>query len=480
MSRTRSKRAGARHAGLTRLRVGWRQLTPFTRGLCVFFLFNCVVLNVLLAVLPWTPRHLTALHYTGGFILGQAAADSWEPMRLALDQFRAAPGKPLYSQLFFERHVKFIYPPTSLLLTRGLDRLLGAGSDHRRFLNGVSWIMVLAMAGVVAAVFWQSRRDNQREAVPLSPLDAMACSILAVAFTLTFYPVVKSFRLGQMQTWLNLLFAMTLWSWLRSREAAAGVLAGMICLVKPQHGVLLLWGISRRRWRFVLALAAVLLVAGTMSIAVFGLANCGDYVAVLSFLGQHGESFYPNQSVNGLLHRLLFNGDALEWHPDVYPPFNLWVYSGTLASSAVFIALCLFWRRGEHDRASTTDLMIGLLTCTIASPLAWEHYYGVLLPIYAISLPALVRRPVYGTATLPMLGATYVLASNYFGIAQQSAGTAFNLLQSYLLLAALAVLVSLYALRRAEAVAGAAGAAGALASARESSWQDRGTGGGTG
>jgi len=44
--------------------------------------------------------------------------------------------------------------------------------------------------------------------------------------------------------------------------------------------------------------------------------------------------------------------------------------------------------------------MLAILTCVMASPVAWEHHYGILMPFYAVLLPALVRRPVFGRATI--------------------------------------------------------------------------------
>src|SRR5260370_9651936 len=42
-------------------------------------------------------------------------ADSWLPMRAALDWVRTAPDDSLYHEIFFDKHLKFQYAPTSLL-----------------------------------------------------------------------------------------------------------------------------------------------------------------------------------------------------------------------------------------------------------------------------------------------------------------------------------------------------------------------------
>jgi branched-subunit amino acid ABC-type transport system permease component len=80
------------------------------------------------------------------------------------------------------------------------------------------------------------------------------------------------------------------------------------------------------------------------------------------------------------------------------------------------------------------------LSAVLASPIAWEHHYGILLPIFAVLLVgALESRP-----QIIAPGICYVLASNYFPITQLLAGSLLNVGQSYVLAAALVVIALLY------------------------------------
>src|SRR5262249_58972314 len=45
--------------------------------------------------------------------------------------------------------------------------------------------------------------------------------IIVTAFTLTFYPVVKAFTLGQIQVWINALFALALLAWMLGLKASS-------------------------------------------------------------------------------------------------------------------------------------------------------------------------------------------------------------------------------------------------------------------
>jgi len=416
-----------------------------TRALALFFLVNSILLNLLLAALPWTPERKTVFNYTARALIGRARSDSWTQMHVALQELRAAPDRLLYHHLFFHRHMRFPYAPPSLFLTALIERL---PLDALRVLHLVSWLVLAGTVAICVRLFRQSMAEDEGS-TGAGQLDRVAGPVLVAAFTLTFYPVVKGFTLGQIQTWLNLALAAALSSWMAGHQARAGVLSALPCLVKPHYGLLLLWGLSRHRWRFCVAFGAVLGGAFLVSIAAFGWANHRDYLWMLAYVSAHGESFFANNSVNGILQRALFNGDNLGWHEDAYPPFNAWVYGGTVLASLALVSGCLLWRPRGSLRASAADLMLAILTCVMASPVAWEHHYGILMPFYAVLLPALVRRPVFGRATIPYLGASYVLTSNYLGITQLTASTRANLLQSYLLAGAVLVLVCLYRLRAA-------------------------------
>ena len=87
------------------------------------------------------------------------------------------------------------------------------------------------------------------------------------------------------------------------------------------------------------------------------------------------------------------------------------------------------------------------LAATIASPIAWEHHYGVLLPIFAL----LLRRWDAGRlAPWPagVLAAAFVLTSTHVHAANRLASTRWNVLQSLLLIGALVVFAVLVRVRR--------------------------------
>jgi hypothetical protein len=273
-----------------------------------------------------------------------------------------------------------------------------------------------------------------------SPHDGFARYAALAALGLTFYPLVKGYSLGQVQTWVTALFAGVLTAWLAGRPGLAGVLAGVMCLIKPHYAILLPWSLIQRQWRFGLACAVSAGVGVAASLLVFGLADNVDYRRVLVFMARHGESYYPNHSLNGLLNRFLGNGPNLQFDIHAFAPFHPQVYLLTTLSAVGFSVLALLpWRRGGLP--GVADASFVALSATLASPIAWEHHYGILLPVYAYLVPVFWARRKERPLAVALLAGSYVLASNYFGITRRfaDAGPWWTLLQSYLLVAGLIV-----------------------------------------
>ena len=424
-----------------------------TRWLVVFVPVGCLAVNLLLPHLPATPRGvMTSLDYSALWLERDpahlaAAEDSWKPMRMARDWLAASRERPVYQEIFFEQGVKLQYPPSSVLWLEGLDLLPGGDWTTNEVLNGISWLAVLATLLLSAAVLDRAARGPP-SGTPV--LERVLRWGLALAAGLAFYPLMRGFYLGQVQTWIDAFVAGLILAFVWGRPATSGVLAGLACLIKPQLAVLLLWGMLRGQRRFVIGQAGVLASFGVLSLGLYGFANHFDYLEVLSFIGRHGESFHPNQSVNGLLHRLLGNGNNLRWL-DAFPPFDARVYAATLASSVALLAMALFWRRSEAARAPALDLGIAIVATTLASPVAWIHHYAVLLPLFALALPAVAESRESRRVLLCMLAAAFLLVANTYRVTNRLADTPLNFLQSYVFFGGLLFLALLYRLRSAAA-----------------------------
>jgi alpha-1,2-mannosyltransferase len=427
-----------------------RRLSSLSRYVFFFTVLNIGVSNLPIFI---GGTDMTVLQYTSAFFDRIAYNDSWVPMRQAL-QYLHTPelretfsNKPLYTVLFFDQKVKFQYPPTSLLFLEPLRVISPGEFIHDDLLNTISWIGILLMIWMLWRILLLSLAQYPKLEISSGGVEKLFLGIICCIATLTFYPLLKAFVLGQVQVWIDVLFTGMILSWMTHRKKLSGVLAGIICVIKPQLILLLLWGILRKQKKFTIALVVTVAVFCSISIAVYGLDNNLDYLSTVSYMAQRGESYFPNQTVNGLLNRLLFNGNNLEWVARSFPPYHPFVYWGTILSSIFIIGYALFWHSKEFKHAGVIDLSLAVLSFTIASPIAWEHHYGILLPMFALVLPAAASLHKTGKRGLIILAITYFLSSNFFQITDKTASTYFNFFQSYLFFGALIFLVYLFTLR---------------------------------
>jgi hypothetical protein len=432
----------------------WKALTPLTRRLTIFALLNGVALQLALMVVFLTPWQLTIFGELRDFVTAEQGEDSWGPMNRALEYVLDDPDQPVYDEIFFEQQRKFQYPPMTLLPLRALQPATSPdGLTLLGLLNAISWLSVVVTVVFTKMLFDLGvERSGMDRDHPPSRGERIARGAVVVFLALTFYPMIKAYTQGQIQAWITALFAVALWLWATGRPRSAGALVGATSLIKPQYGpVFLAWGALRRRWGFTLALAAVVLLGTSASLALFGLADHVNYVDVLRFISERGESYYPNHSVNGLVHRVLFNGDNLGWKGRLFPPYHPWVYGLTLASSAVFILVGLMGRTSSCEKGGVVDFCVIAVTSTLASPVAWEHHYGILLPIFAYFLPVLWAERSLGRRTLGWVVLAYVLCSNFFAASTALASIpVVNVGQSYLFFGALMVWLALLVLRGRE------------------------------
>ncbi|RYD84490.1 MAG: DUF2029 domain-containing protein, partial [Sphingomonadales bacterium] len=243
--------------------------------------------------------------------------------------------------------------------------------------------------------------------------------------------------------WINLLFVGAVIAWLCDRRSLAGILIGLVCLMKPQFGLFLVWGLFRREWRFAIALALTGLAGLLLSIALYGFENHLAYLQVLSYLSQHGEAFWPNQSVNGLMHRLVTEGPH-DFHAESFPAANVIVTLTTMVTSAALMALALFFRRGEGENARLADFLLAGVVFTAASPIAWEHHYGILAPAFVALALMFASTPAY-RAHIPVIAGfavAFFFASSYLPYFRY-VPSLFSPVQSYLFFAALGILAML-------------------------------------
>jgi alpha-1,2-mannosyltransferase len=362
---------------------------------------------------------------------GVALADSWWPMSLALDQLKSSPGTSLYQAIFFEQHVKFQYAPTSLLFVEIFKRTASTYAEFTHRLNSASWLLAWATVVLNVGIAHQRLRHQGKSLA------------LVAVLLLAFYPSLSSFHLGQLQTWIAFAVAVMVWADGTGRSATAGVAAGAIGLMKPQMLPLVLWAVIRGRRVFLAGWLAIVGCGGALSLAMYGWTNHVEYLRVLSFIGQRGEVPVANQSVNGLLNRLVADGVNVEWNGREFAPYHPLVAIGTAITSLALVTVAVWPRRKTSRDGASLDLLIAVVCLTMASPIAWEHHYGILATALAVALP-LARR----NRTALILSIGYTLTSHYIEIAERITRTPWNIVTSYVLAGATMILYALWRLYR--------------------------------
>lgn len=414
------------------------------------------LLLIMLSILAGIALRLCG--FVGGsyswFLLSSAGDDSWMPMRLAYERVTGqSPGT--LRELFFVDHVKFQYPATSLLLYRALD-LIGVPPTVG-YLNVLVWLSIPATAFLVFRIC-TGLIDKNRDRLCWSSSDRlMVASAFAVA-TLFFYPIMISWRLGQIQALLNLAFAAAALCWISERKLASGMLIGISCLIKPQFSLFLVWGLLRGQNRFALGQALAVGCGTLLSLALFGWENNIYYSDVLQYISHRGEVSWDNTSVNGLVNGLVYPEQVLTFEYHAFPHYNPVVYFATLLSSIVILAAAFLINRVSPSRGSVLDFMTAGLSFTFASPIAWGHHYGIALPILAAVLIVIAAQSQAHNRGNYLIGwgACLLLLSNYWNVSELLAGTSAAILQNWRLFAVVGLLWMLYRLQAAEVKSGGA------------------------
>jgi hypothetical protein len=352
----------------------------------------------------------------------------------SVNYFLAHPGLPIYRARLYDT---LIYPLTSILPLFAMKRAGMSDAAVLRTLMVASWLAVCSVVGLAVAIAAKvARRPSERGGL------SWRAGVATAMATFFFMPITLAFSLGQAQVFVDLFFALLVLFWVQGRQRPAGVMMAMMTMVKPQFGLLLLWAALRRRWNALVAGLVTLAIGAAVSVAAFGVSNNLDYLGVLAGLSRKAQPHYANQSMFGLLNRAIFNGENMPYHPYVYPPFVPWVYYVTLATTAALVLLALvypwFNKSARNQAGGMADLGAMGVVCVIATPMAWEHHYGVLLPIFVWLWFAVYRR---GFGSIWKLGLAFVLIADFLSpLNFLAAIPVANVLQSYMYFGALLLL----------------------------------------
>ncbi|MDQ6884377.1 MAG: DUF2029 domain-containing protein [Candidatus Dormibacteraeota bacterium] len=297
-------------------------------------------------------------------------------------------GQPLYTT--FLQHPfpdptlrpAYIYPPAFALLFAPFALLPG-------WVGAVSWLLIcqVALTATLVVVLRAERATSWA-------VTALLC------LTFTFYPLWVDAVQGQANLPILLLVTAGIVGVVRGRPAWAAAI-GTAAALKLTPLLLLAWLLAERRFR-----AAAWLVVGFALVTAAGaLVRFDDtitfFTRVLPALGG-GTAFYANQSVAGLVGRVLAKNPYTD-------PWLALPGEGLLVA-AVAALLCAFWvwRRRRVSPLAAALAFLPLLP--LLSAVTWPHHLVILLPVIWLSVIALERRGWPLAPTLTLAGLTLVMS----------------------------------------------------------------------
>ncbi len=416
-------------------------MKPIIKQLLFLFLLNLALSFLIKGITNHygIQNNKMALDHAVWIFTDEIGDDSWRPMKLAFDYWTESQGQSLlYSDLLLTHRVKFQYPPTALLLTQFIET---NNIYLLNFTTATTFTFLFLMIASVIGTTLYTYRDYK--AIQLSTVEKVIVGLLLTFLLFTFYPAVKAGTLGQIQVWLNAFFALAILCYITGYEVIAGILLGLMASIKPQYALFIVWGLFRGNKRLVIAMIVTGVLGLLLGIREFGFAMYFDYLRGLSFLTQHGESYYSNQSFNGLAGRLFsvrypdaFNN--LNWRGYYFPPFSKSIFLFTQITTIAILIVAIIKTKSQGAESKIADFLLMGLGATLASPIAWEHHYGILFPIFVCVWLILW----FGDTPLKSIWAKvafvtcYLVAANVFPFTKYLADSYLNIVQSYLFFAA--------------------------------------------
>lgn len=291
-----------------------------------------------------------------------------------------ATGRPLYATFLHHPfpdptlRPAYIYPPVFALLLVPLTWLPPMGAPW-------AWLVAMQAALVLAmAVLLRYLRP------------AWSAEWVALLLTLTFFPLLVDVAQGQANLLVLALIIMGIVGVLEG-DGRAGAWLGVAAAIKLTPLLLLGWLVFTRRWR-----AAAWVWLGFAAVTGLGAlvrpADTATFFAQVLPALAHGTAYYSNQSLAGVLDRLLTGNPytnpwlALPWEA------ALWIAAAALLLGA--------WALGAQKLDPTGSALSFLPLLPLLSTVTWEHHLVVLLPAIWLTADRLAKRgwPVPETSGL--------------------------------------------------------------------------------
>ena len=290
------------------------------------------------------------------------------------------------AKLFNGRFTSFVGLPTTAML-------------HLPFIatsfeNSVLWYRVSTLLAMLLSVFLVGCAVPQAQRAVVW-LTGFSCLLL-------WHAVSFSLRLGQVDAWVMLSLAATVFAVSRAKWAWAGVALSFAVLLKISPAWLLVYFACKKQWRLLFGAAWMVVGLGLSALPSRGHDLYQFFTVVLPSLGD--SPIHPqNQSLAAALARL-FSADNTPWSFAL--GIGAWKWLGVALAAAVLLLRCV------HERAqqcvSLEGVGVAILCALIAGPLTWDHYLA-----WGIIPVMLLAARLHGWQYLLLLA---VLSPMYFAV----------------------------------------------------------------
>ena len=259
---------------------------------------------------------------------------------------------PPMADTFRETYNSYIGPPTTALMYRPFAGLsFGVGLSAYRLLSCAAFLLAILLTGLALP------RPSRRLAW-----------LVGLVILLVSEASVASLQLGQVDAWIALALATSVFLASRRHEGAAGIGIGLAALLKVSPALIIVYCLLRGKYR--MAATAVATAAGLLVIAT--LAGPPDdlwrFVTVVAPSLSAASLHIQNQSVAAWLARL------------AVPETNLTLFSAGLGAFvwlSVPIAAGLLgsaWNRWRQSAFISLELGLLIVVSLLVGPLTWAHY----------------------------------------------------------------------------------------------------------
>jgi len=224
----------------------------------------------------------------------------------------------------------------------------------------------LNLIALGAGVWWWTRANDASAAGRAWDQPAVLLPLLAVIL-----PAHTNFEHQNMNALLLGLTGAAAWSWTRGHSAASGALIGLAAALKAFPALLLIVFLVRRDWR---ALASGVLTGLALSASPALWYGPGAVVPLFRrWLEVSAEGGWPtrvqNQSIVAMTSRF--------W-PDAATSIAI----ALIAMLGIVLITVIARSRGDARAQTRTGstLALALAVAVLASPIAWDHYWLLMLP----------------------------------------------------------------------------------------------------